>query len=76
MTEEISEIYNRKTREKSVNPTVNSLKLLTNPQILARLIQKEREKGTALKSRSMKEETLLLTFQKLKKKKKNYKTVV
>ena len=70
MTEEISEIYNRKTREKSVNPTVNSLKLLTNPQILARLIQKEREKGTALKSRSMKEETLLLTFQKLKKKKK------
>ena len=75
MTEEISEIYNRKTREKSVNPTVNSLKLLTNPQILARLIQKEREKGTALKSRSMKEETLLLTFQKLKKKK-NYKRVV
>ena len=57
MTEEISEIYNRKTREKSVNPTVNSLKLLTNTQILARLIQKEREKGTALKSRSMKEET-------------------
>ena len=70
MKEEICEIYNRETREKSVNPTVNSLKLLTNPQILARLIQKERENGTALKSRSMKEETLLLTFQKLKKKKK------
>ena len=36
--EEISEIYNRETREKSVKSTVNSLKLLTNPQILARLI--------------------------------------
>ena len=36
--EEISEIYNRETREKSVKATVNSLKLLTNLQILARLI--------------------------------------